>query len=1415
MTRLSRALIRALLLTTLAALLISALFVGASWWALRSDRGTLQLMSWLPGLEVTQAKGSIWGDFQAERLTYTWPNGSTLVVVAPRWQGLSVVRTDQAAWRLGLSIRSLQAQSADLQWRASATSGPLKVPASLALPVAVRIDALSVARFQSNLTGDAPWTGLKASLSLQSGATHELVLMHLARQDWTVQGRTRVGVSQPMTLSGNWTATSRQGQGVMNISGPLAQPRVQGRVQIQPVVASKSPVAQSLQVDLTLQPFARWPVSHGLVQAQDFDFQRLNPAWPSTMITGQVDMLPRAALPGAPGERLTAPKALDAVLPKATPPRMLSDLMVLVDVRNERPGPWDQARLPLVSAKGRLTLPAQSDASDIAQVGRSGLVDLGLGLLSLGGRAPGTVTLSGQWDLDQRAQTRILARMDRVDLVALDGRAPPLLLQGQTQVQGQPDQSWKIEANLVGKDAPAGKAFLAGQSATAKALAQWWPGRLVVESLSLQAGAAKAQGQGQWRQVGTDGSGGWQGDAALSLKAFDPAVWMPWPRPAGDELRRTRLDGQFKLAAQRTGTDPHWWAGLKGTAQGQLDGSVLLGVPVQARLEAKTGERWQAAVQWQTGVNRVQADVSWPQAAWQALAPADGAKPGGVPAGVTAQVKADVADLSVWRSWGQAMGIDDLAGRVRADAQWLGGSVGQWRTQGSAEADGVKLTLNEKSLLSLQGVSGRWSISQGQGDAAPWQADLQVAQARWGSWGVQQAQARLSGQPANHQMFVHGRVDLPERTLSSGAKVNEAVQAHWEAQGRWQGRESQRDWQVDVKDLHVTPMTVAPSAPWLSVDPFQWRWQSGDGRPQWTMTPTRARVFGAVLALEQGQWRQGSDGSQTDVRMSLQPLKVSELLARWQPRAGWGGDLTVVGQFMARQDAQGKWRVEAGIDRQAGDLTLRDTEIEGGSVQRLGVRQIKLGLLGVDGVWTATQLLDGRVLGILTGEQRVVSQGASVLPGASDALTGSLSFKADNLRAASVWAPAGWRLSGQLGSQLQIQGTLGVPVLEGRVTGQNLGVTNPLLGVQVTSGELSLLLKDRTAVIERFVARGGDLGGRIALSGQAQFGTEPTAQLILSAEKFAVLQRVDRRAVVSGNLELGLTADTLKADGRIQVDEGLVDITRGEAPTVGDDVNVVNRPGQADDEMPATPAVRRKLQATITLDLGQQLRLRGSGLDTLLSGALRLSTPNGRPQLQGVIQASDGTYKAYGQKLIIERGSLAFTGPVDNPRLDIQAMRPQSATASSSDVQVGVLISGTAQDPRVRLYSEPPMSETEKLSWLVLGRGPMGLGSADIGLLQTAASALLDGEGPSTKDTVISTLGLDDLSVRQTDGAVRDTIVSVGKQVSARWYLGYERSLNATTGTWQAIYRLAQRFTLRAQAGDDNAVDIIWSWRWD
>jgi translocation and assembly module TamB len=142
------------------------------------------------------------------------------------------------------------------------------------------------------------------------------------------------------------------------------------------------------------------------------------------------------------------------------------------------------------------------------------------------------------------------------------------------------------------------------------------------------------------------------------------------------------------------------------------------------------------------------------------------------------------------------------------------------------------------------------------------------------------------------------------------------------------------------------------------------------------------------------------------------------------------------------------------------------------------------------------------------------------------------------------------------------------------------------------------------------------------------------------------------------------------------------------------------------------------------------------------------------------------------------------------------------------------MVSGTALDPRVRLFSEPEMAEMDKLSWLVLGRARDPSGSDDTALLQRAAMALLAGEGGGASGQVTKALGLDEVSFRKSDGDVHDTVVSLGKQLSQRWYVGYERSLNATAGSWQLIYRVAQRFTLRAQAGMESAIDVIWTWRW-
>jgi translocation and assembly module TamB len=428
-------------------------------------------------------------------------------------------------------------------------------------------------------------------------------------------------------------------------------------------------------------------------------------------------------------------------------------------------------------------------------------------------------------------------------------------------------------------------------------------------------------------------------------------------------------------------------------------------------------------------------------------------------------------------------------------------------------------------------------------------------------------------------------------------------------------------------------------------------------------------------------------------------------------------------------------------------------------------------------------------------------------PAADAPIDGAVQVQVPDLGVWARWVPPGWRLAGELSSTAGVGGRFGAPEYTGELRGSGIAVRNLLQGLEFSDGELLIALKGDRAEIERMSIRGGD--GTLTAEGQATFGSAPGAQLKVTAQRFRVLGRIDRQLVTSGNASLTLRPDRLRLEGSVGIDSGLFDISRSDAPSLDDDVTVRRESASeaATGEPPQLSPFARAAVVAIDIDLGDKLLLRGRGIDTRLAGQLKISTPGGRMSVNGTVRSEGGTYAAYRQKLEIERGVIAFSGPVGNPRLDILALRP------NLDVRVGVSITGNALTPRVRLYSEPDMSETDKLSWLVLGRGPDGLGRADIALIQGAAMALLAGEGEGPSDQVLRAIGLDELSVRQTDGDVRETVISLGKQLNQRWYIGYERGVNATTGSWQVIYRVAQRFTVRVQSGQDNSLDLIWTWR--
>ena len=538
----------------------------------------------------------------------------------------------------------------------------------------------------------------------------------------------------------------------------------------------------------------------------------------------------------------------------------------------------------------------------------------------------------------------------------------------------------------------------------------------------------------------------------------------------------------------------------------------------------------------------------------------------------------------------------------------------------------------------------------------------------------------------------------------------------------------------------------------------------------------------------------------------LEPVQVAPVLQRamgpTNGSATWGGDLRVGARFDVRADKH--FAADVRLRRESGDLV----SIDAGAHTALGLEQAELHGVVKDGVWRIQPLVNGSTLGRLEGELIARAQPAQRWPAPATPIEGVVQARVASLATWARWLPSGWMVQGELDGMARLSGTWGAPAYTGALTGERVAVRNLLQGVDFKDGQLKVRLDGETARIESLRLRGGD--GLLTAQGQARFGNKPELQLQAKAEKLRVLGRVDRQLVLSGQTQLQLTTERLNLDGQITADSGLFDLSSRDAPSLDEDVTVQRQ--ELEPAPPVSPRAEtstwaKQARVALDLDLGKQLHLRGRGLNTDLSGKLRLTTPGGRMNFQGTVQAEGGTYAAYGQKLEIERGQVSINGPLDRARLDVLALRP------NLDMRVGVVITGNTLDPRVRLFSEPEMSESDKLSWLVLGRGPEGLGTTDTALLQRAAMALLAGEGESPSDAALRRIGLDEFSIRQTDGDVRETVVTVGKQLSRRWFVGYERGVNATEGTWQLVYRIAQRFTLRAQSGSDNSLDMIWTWR--
>lgn len=1347
------------------ALLIAA-FVATAWWSVRSERGSAWLLSMLPGVQVESPRGSLRGDFDAKKVVVRLPGGNDSVAFdGVAWRGLVIERAAAPLW-LRLRIDSLAIARIDIALSPSTSKEPLKAPADLRLPIELDLRALHVGELHTAALGTQPLRELRAGVHLgaNGGAEHRIDRLSLSWDRLQASGSASIASAAPMALTASLQLTQQAADTLppwdasATLDGPLAAPQLQATLR-----AAQAPdrAAQALDVHAALRPFAAWPLGELQASTKALDLSAFNSSAPTTALTGQA---------------VASSTAVDQ-------PAKLT-----LDLSNALPGRWNEGKLPLrhlvLELAGR---PDQPNLLTLQQFA----AELGTPQASAG-----RITGQGSWS---PTEWTLAATLADVRPSLLDARAPAMRIGGPLALTGA--AGVKVKTELAGQveDIKAARAVQLKLDATLS------PQRIELRDLQALAGDARAQLSGLITHAANDAPWGIKLDAAL--KDFDPALWWPGRDDSPWRSKATRLNASGKVdlqlpAAASSRAPLAMLAALRGQAAMTLNPSTLVGVPLTGSATLQSGSGAQVV----TTIDLV-ADGNHAHATGHLATAGDGS---GDTWGVTIDGSALARLAPVYRLLEPAAADAALAGTLTAAAH-INGRWPALTTQGQLEANALRI-----GTISVQKAQGHWSL--GTSATAPVDAQLtllsaSVARGALPGPSLETVQLQLSGTARAHTLELRADSKArPPAWIDSMQAAPAPDSAHTVALLQAQGGlvdlpgAALGGWRGSVQQIDVRS-SAANAAPLLRTRDvaLEALWAGGPLRA--SVQPGRAEVLGGAVRWSSIAWTAAArDGgfAQIEAQAEVEPLRIAPLLARAQPDFGWGGDLSISAHL--KLHSAPSFSADIVIERSSGDLTVTD-EL---GTRALGLTDLRLGLAADNGVWNFTQGVAGKALGVAAGAVVVRTAPEATWPPADAPIQGVLELQVADLGAWGTWVPPGWRLAGALHASAGINGRFGAPEYTGEVQGTQLGVRNFLQGVNVSDGDVAIKLQGTTAHIERFTVKAG--GGNVKLEGDASLGEAPKAALQLTADKFQLLGRVDRRIVVSGQGRLQLDAKSLAFDGQFGVDEGLFDFTRSDAPALSGDVEVVRGkgapvPGDAASATASNPS--REVALDLHVALGDKLRLRGRGIDTGLSGELRITSPGGRLAVNGTVRAVDGTYAAYGQKLTIDRGLITFNGAIENPRLDIEATRP------NIDVRVGVAVSGTATNPRVRLFSEPELSEIDKLSWLVMGRASDGLGRTDTALLQRAALALLAGEGGGITDQVTKAIGLDDIGVRQqTDGEVRETVISLGKQLSRRWYVGYERGLNATTGNFQLIYRIAQRFTLRAQSGQDNSLDLIWTWRW-
>ncbi|MBC3778148.1 translocation/assembly module TamB domain-containing protein [Pseudomonas sp. SWRI99] len=506
-----------------------------------------------------------------------------------------------------------------------------------------------------------------------------------------------------------------------------------------------------------------------------------------------------------------------------------------------------------------------------------------------------------------------------------------------------------------------------------------------------------------------------------------------------------------------------------------------------------------------------------------------------------------------------------------------------------------------------------------------------------------------------------------------------------------------------------------------------------------------------------------------------------ESLAQWLPKDfAWQGRLNA--DLQLDLPASGPNGVVS-VDASGGTLRVRDKE------QWLDFPYQTLKLtskLTPKRVDTELNFVGGKL-----GELMVQAQ-LNPLP-KNKPLTGSFRLTGLDVSVARPFVPMVEKLTGHLNGSGTLSGGLLAPLVNGTVQLSDGEVSGAELPMELQDLQLKAVIAGEAVRLDGGWKSGPS--GQGSLNGEVAWGPALVVDLALKGTQLPVSVEPYAKLEMAPDLKISMAGDELKIAGKVLVPKG--EITVRELPPstvkVSDDTIIV---GAQTEE--GKPPIAMKMD--IDVIVGQdKLSFAGFGLTANLQGQVHIGD---NMDTRGELWLNDGKYRAYGQRLTVRRARLLFAGPIDQPYLDIEAIR------QTDDVIAGIRLSGSAEQPTTQIFSEPAMSQEQALSYLVLGR-PLSTNGEDNNMLAQAALGLgLMGSAGVTSG-LAKDLGIQDFQL-DTQGSGNDTSVVASGNISEKLSLRYGVGVFEPASTIALRYKLSKKVYVEAASGVASSLDIFY-----